>query len=84
MSEARQLTQAERCSLFLLDRKQNELIAKVFDGDISDKPGKSEVCILFDRMTDRAQMETLDKLHTFIAVVKGPSSFIDTFSYFLS
>ena len=34
MSEARKLTQAERCSLFLLDHKNNELIAKVFDGDI--------------------------------------------------
>ena len=28
------MTQAERCSLFLLDHKHNELIAKVFDGDI--------------------------------------------------
>ncbi|XP_059079740.1 cGMP-dependent 3',5'-cyclic phosphodiesterase-like isoform X3 [Tigriopus californicus] len=33
MSEARSLTQAARCSLFLLDNKSNELIAKVFDGD---------------------------------------------------
>lgn len=32
MAEARRLTQAERCSLFLVDRKQEELVAKVFDG----------------------------------------------------
>ncbi len=31
MAEARRLTQAERCSLFLLDEKNNELVAKVFD-----------------------------------------------------
>ena len=39
MSEARHLTQAERCSLFLLDQKNGELVAKVFDGDI---PGEKE------------------------------------------
>ena len=27
-------TQAERCSLFLVDRKQQELVAKVFDGNM--------------------------------------------------
>ena len=26
--------QAERCSLFLVDRKQRELVAKVFDGNM--------------------------------------------------
>ncbi|ESN99733.1 hypothetical protein HELRODRAFT_83989, partial [Helobdella robusta] len=36
MQEARNLTQAERCSVFLLDKETNELIAKVFDGDVSD------------------------------------------------
>jgi len=34
MAEARRLTQAERCSLFLVDRKQRELVAKVFDGNM--------------------------------------------------
>jgi len=34
MAEARRLTQAERCSLFLVDKKHNELVAKVFDGNI--------------------------------------------------
>ena len=29
MTEARNLTQAERCSLFLLDKQHNRLIAKV-------------------------------------------------------
>ncbi|XP_066977426.1 cGMP-dependent 3',5'-cyclic phosphodiesterase-like isoform X2 [Macrobrachium rosenbergii] len=33
MAEARQLTDAERCSLFLLDRDQQQLVAKVFDGE---------------------------------------------------
>ncbi|PAA84003.1 hypothetical protein BOX15_Mlig033223g1 [Macrostomum lignano] len=32
MAEARNLTQAERCSVFLLDKETNELVAKVFDG----------------------------------------------------
>lgn len=32
MSEARHLTQAERCSLFLLDKQHKCLVAKVFDG----------------------------------------------------
>ncbi len=41
MSEARQLTEAERCSLFLLD--QNELVAKVFDGDVPEKASTVEV-----------------------------------------
>lgn len=34
MAEARHLTQAERCSLFLVDKKNQELVAKVFDGNI--------------------------------------------------
>ena len=34
MAEARHLTQAERCSLFLVDKKHEELVAKVFDGNI--------------------------------------------------
>lgn len=36
MHEARNLTNAERCSVFLLDRHANELVAKVFDGDLMD------------------------------------------------
>ncbi|OAD55997.1 cGMP-dependent 3',5'-cyclic phosphodiesterase, partial [Eufriesea mexicana] len=32
MAEARKLTNAERCSLFLLDPDQQDLVAKVFDG----------------------------------------------------
>lgn len=32
MIEAKKLTNAERCSLFLLDNESNELVAKVFDG----------------------------------------------------
>lgn len=32
MLEARKLTHAERCSLFLLDSSNAELVAKVFDG----------------------------------------------------
>nr|CAD7448724.1 unnamed protein product [Timema bartmani] len=37
MAEARNLTKAERCSLFLLDPNHQELVAKVFDGDSSDE-----------------------------------------------
>lgn len=32
MSEARRLTNSERCSLFLLDHDHQNLVAKVFDG----------------------------------------------------
>lgn len=32
MIEARKLTNAERCSLFLIDHEHHELVAKVFDG----------------------------------------------------
>lgn len=32
MAEVRKLTNAERCSLFLLDPDQQDLVAKVFDG----------------------------------------------------
>lgn len=32
MAEVRRLTNAERCSLFLLDPDQQDLVAKVFDG----------------------------------------------------
>lgn len=32
MAEVRNLTNAERCSLFLLDPDQQDLVAKVFDG----------------------------------------------------
>ena len=35
MSEARHLTAAERCSLFLVDDKNRELVAKVFDGRLA-------------------------------------------------
>ena len=32
MLEAKKLTLAERCSIFLLDQESQELVAKVFDG----------------------------------------------------
>ena len=35
MSEARHLAAAERCSLFLVDDKNRELVAKVFDGRLA-------------------------------------------------
>lgn len=33
MVEAKNMTNAERCSLFLIDWETNELVSKVFDGD---------------------------------------------------
>lgn len=36
MLEARRLTKAERCSLFLLDAHNSQLVAKVFDGVVLD------------------------------------------------
>jgi len=35
MVEARKLTNAERCSLFLLDSEHDYLVAKIFDGETS-------------------------------------------------
>jgi cGMP-dependent 3',5'-cyclic phosphodiesterase len=35
MAEARKLTNAERCSLFLLDSDHDHLVAKIFDGETS-------------------------------------------------
>ena len=32
LQEARMLTKAESCSVFLVDKITNELVAKVFDG----------------------------------------------------
>ncbi|XP_065343189.1 cGMP-dependent 3',5'-cyclic phosphodiesterase-like [Cloeon dipterum] len=42
MMEAQKLTNAERCSLFLLDHAHNELVAKVFDG--IPTMGENESC----------------------------------------
>lgn len=36
MQEARNLTQAERCSVFLIDQETDELVAKVFDGILAN------------------------------------------------
>ncbi|XP_064637752.1 cGMP-dependent 3',5'-cyclic phosphodiesterase-like [Lineus longissimus] len=36
MQEARNLTQAERCSVFLVEKETKELVAKVFDGIAAD------------------------------------------------
>jgi len=35
IQEARSLTNAERCSVFLVDSATNQLVAKVFDGIVS-------------------------------------------------
>ena len=37
MNEARSLTSAEKCSLFLLDPSTQELVATVFDSDLPDE-----------------------------------------------
>ncbi|CAG9771941.1 unnamed protein product [Ceutorhynchus assimilis] len=48
MSEARRLTNAERCSLFLLDPDHLHLVAKVFDG-VSPSERSTEVRIAADQ-----------------------------------
>lgn len=48
MSEARKLTNAERCSLFLLDPEHMHLVAKVFDG-VSPAERNTEVRIAKDQ-----------------------------------
>lgn len=48
MTEAQKLTNAERCSLFLLDKEHHELVAKVFDG----YPAKGENEVGFKLICD--------------------------------
>ncbi|XP_035224844.1 cGMP-dependent 3',5'-cyclic phosphodiesterase-like isoform X2 [Stegodyphus dumicola] len=43
MAQARHLTKAERCSLFLLDKERNELVAKVFDGNVAEDGTETSV-----------------------------------------
>ena len=45
--------QAERCSLFLVDKKNKELVAKVFDGDIL--PNGEEVENIGDIISDDSE-----------------------------
>jgi len=45
MEEARNMTNAERCSLFLVDREREELVAKVFDGETTKDDEDNELCI---------------------------------------
>ena len=45
--------QAERCSLFLVDKKHKELFAKVFDGDIL--PNGQEVENISDKESDDSE-----------------------------
>ncbi|XP_066923302.1 cGMP-dependent 3',5'-cyclic phosphodiesterase-like [Clytia hemisphaerica] len=45
MEEARNLTNAERCSLFLVDHNRGELIAKVFDGIESENSSEIRIPI---------------------------------------
>lgn len=46
MQEARTLTNAERCSVFLMEADAGELVAKVFDGHIiDDKVSQNAVII---------------------------------------
>ncbi len=48
MSEARHLTEAERCSLFLVDERNEQLVAKVFDGFASDEDDEVSKCMVPD------------------------------------
>lgn len=50
MSQARNLTKAERCSLFLHDKQRKCLVAKVFDGTSSSESGQWST-------TDRRQLD---------------------------
>ena len=64
MAEARHLTQAERCSLFLVDKKNEELVAKVFDGNIL-ADGTTEVCLIshISAQRERGLLITLRHYH---------------------
>ena len=44
MSEARQLTRAERCSLFLLDKERKCLVAKIWDLMETAGQADNQVC----------------------------------------
>eukprot|EP00795_Rhopilema_esculentum_P000240 gene240-9880_t len=45
MEEARNITNAERCSLFLVDQDRDELVAKVFDGETTKDDEENELRI---------------------------------------
>lgn len=49
MAEARELTKAERCSLFLIDKETGELVSKVFDGNAIQKRQSIEIRISGDQ-----------------------------------
>lgn len=49
MAEARELTKAERCSLFLIDKDTGELVSKVFDGNTVPKRQSKEIRISGDQ-----------------------------------
>ena len=59
MQEARNITNAEKCSVFLMESDVNELVAKVFDGDIASDEvsctdGSSFTCITMYATADKS------------------------------
>ncbi|XP_060579444.1 cGMP-dependent 3',5'-cyclic phosphodiesterase-like [Ruditapes philippinarum] len=46
MQQARNLTHAERCSVFLIDQDTDELVAKVFDGITTKKDNEVSRCLV--------------------------------------
>ena len=63
MQEARNLCHAERCSVFLLENDETELVAKVFDGDIADEVrySTSSRCLHFCDTLSKCLLVTLQE-----------------------
>ncbi|XP_063983080.1 cGMP-dependent 3',5'-cyclic phosphodiesterase-like isoform X3 [Diachasmimorpha longicaudata] len=62
MVKARKLTNAERCSLFLLDHEHHELVAKVFDGVSTSDVEEEAVQALLNCRDDHSPKD-FDKFH---------------------
>lgn len=47
VQEARALTEAERCSVFLVNKESDELVAKVFDGIVTVDEVRGQFLLVF-------------------------------------
>ena len=53
-----------RCSVFLLDKESEELVAKVFDGDVSEAVEGTKYCEVNERPVHKALSNSLVKTHS--------------------
>lgn len=83
MSEARSLTDAERCSLFLLDEDKKELVAKVFDGQTNDGVSQFTFCYL-DSIASKVSVYLSTTYHRLLTWSGAPSMFFKYITFIQS